>query len=465
MSAYALCVVRTVRKCNLVFKNLQFLCFTSGNYFGFGRPGGTRYAIRQPRQWGWTSHRVRDMPNQANTVRLRGRHLLDQEATTCLLVLLFVDEPKLNTTRLHRVLRNLCYHPQTRQWVIRSLLSILHRTNECKALEGGEGCSKPGSTGDKAKRKLSNESAGQAVKVTTSAPSFSEVKSSSMNQQPSWLSVSLDAALGCRANVFQIHRTGKRQHGSGGSSGASGAQVSIHPQASPVICRHVLDTLISLAKSFPCQFLPQNKAKEAVKCDNTPATGGSGTTDGNSNKEGENTRVKDSDSSRTSSTTASPAKAPNKSDSKDSNKDAVALIEFWDVLVRLDGATGNKKGKGIMRLHSSNSLESDSTTNNFEASPLGQLMSMLSYPVVRRSQLLTDRLLRLLGLVSVGLADLNAVSTANTGSTQSSLTTPAATSGKLLTICVIILKMLDVNSLKCSPNLRLQMGQTIVCIY
>lgn len=370
------------------------------------------------------------MPNSANTVRLRGRHLLDQEAMTCLLVLLFVDEPKLNTTRLHRVLRNICYHPQTRQWVIRSLLSILHRTNECKGLDSGEGASKVGNAGDKLKRKLSNESAGQAVKVTASAPSLSEVKSSSTSQQPSWLSVSLDAALGCRANVFQIHRTGKKQHGGTGSGGASGTQVSIHPQASPVICRHVLDTLISLAKSFPCQFLPQNKAKEATKCDNTPTTTGGGAPDGNSNKETEGNRVKDSDSSRTSSTTASPAKAPNKSDSKDSNKDSMALVDFWDVLVRLDGATGNKKGKSILRLHSSNSVESDSAANSFETSPLGQLMSMLSYPVVRRSQLLTDRLLRLLGLVSVGLADLNAASTANTSPTQSSTATTAGTSGK-----------------------------------
>jgi hypothetical protein len=51
--------------------------------------------------------------------RLRGRQLLDYEAISCLLVLLFVDEPKLNTGRLHRVLRNLCYHTATREWVIK----------------------------------------------------------------------------------------------------------------------------------------------------------------------------------------------------------------------------------------------------------------------------------------------------------------------------------------------------------
>ena len=66
-------------------------------------------------------------------MRLRGRQLLDHEALSCLLVLLFIDEPKLNTSRLHRVLRNLCYHGPTRDWVIKSLLSILERSNEARA--------------------------------------------------------------------------------------------------------------------------------------------------------------------------------------------------------------------------------------------------------------------------------------------------------------------------------------------
>ena len=67
-----------------------------------------------------------------NAVRLRGRQLLDHEALSCLLVLLFIDEPKLNTSRLHRVLRNLCYHGPTRDWVVKSLLSILERSNEAR---------------------------------------------------------------------------------------------------------------------------------------------------------------------------------------------------------------------------------------------------------------------------------------------------------------------------------------------
>ncbi len=53
------------------------------------------------------------------TSKIKGKQLVDNEALSCLLVLLFLDDPRLNTGRLHRVLRNLCYHANTRQWVIR----------------------------------------------------------------------------------------------------------------------------------------------------------------------------------------------------------------------------------------------------------------------------------------------------------------------------------------------------------
>lgn len=55
-----------------------------------------------------------------------------------------------------------------------------------------------------------------------------------MQLQPaSWLNVSLDAALGCRANVFQIQKsltTGKK-------GGSESRNIAIHSQAVPPICR------------------------------------------------------------------------------------------------------------------------------------------------------------------------------------------------------------------------------------
>ena len=39
--------------------------------------------------------------------------------------------------------------------------------------------------------------------------------------------------------------------------------MAVHPQAAPVVCRHTLEVLISLAKNFPIHFLPGIRVKEA----------------------------------------------------------------------------------------------------------------------------------------------------------------------------------------------------------
>lgn len=205
-------------------------------------------------------------------LRLRGRLLLDHEALSCLLVLLFVDEPKLNTSRLHRVLRNLCYHSQTRGWVIRSLLSILQRSSE------SEVCVETSRLEDSRGKRSAQAGCGGKGSTTSSLSSSASSSLELLNRvesrsssQLSWLSVSMDAALGCRTNIFQIQRVSGRKHAdrhSAGSSagsgtlgggvsatasgvactGGGGSTVHIHPQAAPVVCRHVLDTLIQLAK-------------------------------------------------------------------------------------------------------------------------------------------------------------------------------------------------------------------------
>lgn len=113
--------------------------------------GGARYTIHTVphSNWPWNmSSNVRGTVGSLNpssqtnyqsrtivpgsATRFRGRQLLDHEALSCLLILLFVDEPKLNIIRLHRVLRNLCHHVPTRQWVVQSLLAIMERTREAK---------------------------------------------------------------------------------------------------------------------------------------------------------------------------------------------------------------------------------------------------------------------------------------------------------------------------------------------
>uniref|UniRef100_A0AAV2LYL5 E3 ubiquitin-protein ligase HUWE1 n=1 Tax=Knipowitschia caucasica TaxID=637954 RepID=A0AAV2LYL5_KNICA len=286
----------------------------------------TRLAVQRGSTFqmaGGTNHRP-SSSNVDSLLRLRGRLLLDHEALSCLLVLLFVDEPKLNTSRLHRVLRNLCYHSQTRGWVIRSLLSILQRSSESevcvetsrledsrgkRSLQGGCGGKVGGSTGSGA--------IGSGIAGTT-------------------------AGVTC--------------------AGGGGSTVHIHPQAAPVVCRHVLDTLIQLAKVFPIHFTQQRckDLSSSLDLDSRLCTGpGSGIS-----------------------------------------------TDFWDLLVKLDNMNVSRKGKASMKtVPLGGSAEAEGAQLSLETSPLGQLMNMLSHPVIRRSSLLTEKLLRLLSLISIALPD------------------------------------------------------------
>ena len=69
------------------------------------------------------------------------------------------------------------------------------------------------------------------------------------------------------------------------------------------------------------------------------------------------------------------------------------------------------KGKGVARSHSSvsslNVEDEPMPEASFQASAFGQLLGMLSAPVIRKSSLLTDKLLHLLSIISVGQSALN----------------------------------------------------------
>ena len=304
-------------------------------------------------------------------MKLKCRYLLDHETLTCLLVLLFVDEPKLNTGRLHPVMRYLCYHGPTRSWVIRAMLFILNRTGDCRIDEDKT------KTPEKGKTKKSQS---QPMQIESqNSPNLSRLET---RNQGSWLSISLEAALGCRANVFQVSRQGGKKHSSVGSS-----QVTIHPQAALIVCRHVLDALISLAKMFPQQFLP-SKAKKVQNCDSEKV-------------EDKKTAAAGSVPVSSSGSTSPRSKNMERQDSKPDSRDT----EFWELLLKLDAMCSSKKGKGIQKPHSHVTNENEAAFRDYNISPLDQLMTMLSHPVIKGSQLLTDRLLRLLGLVSTGLSD------------------------------------------------------------
>lgn len=102
-----------------------FICLFAGMRLS------SRYSIANVAQRAqWSSHWPRAPTTMASHTgmlgaKVKGKQLVDNETLSCLLVLLFVDEPRLNTGRLHRVLRNLCYHTTTRQWVIRVSANLI----------------------------------------------------------------------------------------------------------------------------------------------------------------------------------------------------------------------------------------------------------------------------------------------------------------------------------------------------
>lgn len=313
---------------------------------------GARYAIHTvPQRCHWNSWGRSESGNNSSSpvvsgsLRMRGRQLLDHESLSCLLVLLFADEPKLNTLRLHRVIRNLCYHGPTREWIVKALLSIIDRSVNLKNDTEVSNNKTP---------KKAYRPGPLSVKLTTDPKTH--------NNSAAWLNIKMDAALGCRANVFIVHRnhSGKRNERQGVNS------VNVHPQAAPIVCRHALDLFISLAKNFPSFFLPAKRSKED---------------EANENK----------------NKSLSPIKSNKIQDSSD----------FWDMLLKLDSLSATKKGKSVAKTHtySTVSIDNDIGAFTFETSTFGQLLSMLASKVITRSSQLTDKLLRLLSLITLGLPE------------------------------------------------------------
>uniref|UniRef100_A0A667ZDK9 E3 ubiquitin-protein ligase HUWE1 n=1 Tax=Myripristis murdjan TaxID=586833 RepID=A0A667ZDK9_9TELE len=414
----------------------------------------TRLAVQRGgtfQMGGGTNHSRPSSSSVDSLLRLRGRLLLDHEALSCLLVLLFVDEPKLNTSRLHRVLRNLCYHSQTRGWVIRSLLSILQRSSESEVcvetsrLEDSRGKRSTqggcGGKGSAASSSLSSSSSSSSLELLNRVESRS-------SSQLSWLSVSMDAALGCRTNIFQIQRASGRKHAdrhsTGGSTGpgalgggvsgtaagvtcagGGGSTVHIHPQAAPVVCRHVLDTLIQLAKVFPSHFTQQRCKDLSSSSSDLDSRLCSGSTGGGGGGGGSR-----SGSQSMNNPSSNPPNTQNSLGSCASTPQSLGIsTDFWDLLVKLDNMNVSRKGKASMKtVPLGGSAEAEGAQFSLEASPLGQLMNMLSHPVIRRSSLLTEKLLRLLSLISIALPDNKATEVPAGHPTQQAANPSTATS-------------------------------------
>lgn len=359
------------------------------------RHGGGSHFSRLLPSGGGLSGRVSGFSNGPPSLpppsrKIIGRHLLDHEALACLLVLLFVEEPRLNTGRLHKVLRNLCYHEETRSWLINAMIAILRRTSG----QNPDGSCPVTSIETSTRGEHSSSSQSDRTESLCRLDEYLQAQehcasNSKSSKQHSWLSFGVRTSLGSRTNVFCIKRQGK-------AGLERSTFVSIHPHASQFVWKHVLDALLFLAKSFPASFTPFTVAKAHPSC------------------------TKDASSS------SSETKPPAMHDSTD----------FWDILLKLDTAGTGRKGKGAAKsssAHSSLSSGSDSCSEevrDFAASPIGQLLIALADPVVQDSTVVTDKLLRLLSVTSAALPDMPCASSkqaANSDTPTSAVTVPPET--------------------------------------
>lgn len=267
-------------------------------------------------------------------MRIRGRQLLDHEGIACLLILLFTDDPHLNKLRLHRVIRNLCYHAPTRDWIVNALLTIVNKSVRARVED------------------IMRESARKGPRA---GPLTSKLQTDlrHVNVGGNWLTIRMEAALGCAAYVFSVNKTvGKR---------CSGYQaIGIHPQAAPVVCRNALDIFTALAKAFPTCLLPIKVFRDD-SVDRSPLTP---------------VRV-------------SPAGQP----------------DFWDTLMKLDSA-GAKKGKSIAKAVVT-CTNSDNDNMYFNNTVFGRLMNMLGSQIVNQNVYFTDSLLKLLSVTTSGMPELS----------------------------------------------------------
>lgn len=273
------------------------------------------------------------------------KQMLDQEALTCLLVLLFFDQNKLHNNRLHRIVKNLSQHAPTRAWIISSLLAILHEASPIVPPVGiSHTCPLP--------PPLTPQHDGQ----TSSSGSAVTTVSTPIHQftTPHWLNLNISAALGSHTHVFHFQQAGKV---------GSNPQIHIHPLASSQVCNNVLDLLVFLSRQFPTSFLP------AELMPNDKSTSGN----------------------------AASTSAPSSSSKEDSNR---VISNFWHILLRLDGAA-SRKGKGSLKGFQFQEVVANCSAKElFSRAVIGQLMTLLQHSVIRESVNLTDKLLRVLSIAS-----------------------------------------------------------------
>ncbi|KFD50140.1 hypothetical protein M513_08979 [Trichuris suis] len=316
---------------------------------------------------------------------IRCSPLLDKESLSCLIVLFFCHNPGLNSTRLHRLFKNLCYESGTRDWLIRTFLSILDRTYrsakeatvpkvDWASLEATSGLS----TGAGRQQCPAKASKGMSINTVD------------VNSQR-WLNLVVKSSMGTHIEVFQ-----PRQQRPAGKRSNSVANMNINPLFLPALCCEMIASLTTLAKIFPTAFFPEAAS--------TPPTEGGAT------EEGKKPTTSHKASSSSSSSAAGPSRRRN-----DSNEVRQATnTDFWEILVKLDAtsvvgktATPSDSSDGGKPLHSrhvaSFGYPEAVEYTSLEEAPFGQLMLMLSHPVIMERPYIMNYFLRLLSTIADAL--------------------------------------------------------------
>ena len=264
------------------------------------------------------------------------KQMLDTESLTCILVLLFLDQNRLHVNRLHRIIKNLCQHVPTRDWILSSLLEIIRKLNLPSV---GAPCPMPPmlTPTSSVQETPSCSATARSTLIVVTTPHFST---------PHWLNINVNAALGSHAQVFQFEHTGKI---------STNANVKIHPLATLSICNNVFDLLVFLARQFQMSFLPIELLPK--------------------------------ESSRISS-------------EADKEKDQRVVSRFWSMLLRLDGVASRKGKGALKSFQYSHTVQTLSDHDLFETSILGQLISLFSQDIFRDNVSLTDKLLRVLSVAA-----------------------------------------------------------------
>lgn len=298
----------------------------------------------------------------------QGGPLLDHEALASILVLLFIDDLNISTLRLYRVIKNLCYHVPTRKWIIRALLSIIE--------------------------KCSDELNCGAKLMTIEGGNIEASK-------PEWLNIRLDSALSCRTNVFLM----KRPTSAGGVIRKNESPLTVHPKASPIVCRHTVELLIFLAKSFPVHFLPLKKTEQLQQ--QAAISGPSTSTTATSTNTTVTTTKKSTSKTSTSSSSSSSGIASLKKDDNPTpgTSSSSNPTEFWEILSGLDAKINQQRKLSSKQVSRPPKEFTEPDVISFEVSPFAQLIKILSHDTVKNSSQLTDKVLRLLSLISVALPD------------------------------------------------------------